>query len=537
MIKKISAIILALVLCLSVMVVPVSAAVELGDAKIAISLEFDKESYSAGETAYLSVYVDAADDLSLYTGGFVIGVNSAIISPDDNTQDYLRENSTMSETFNSYYKDPSTQFAWLAATVVPKLQAANTAEENALYDQYIKFNAGKNTGGWHENTGTTKAGFNGSDFDPEEAILVIPLIIADGVADGTELKVGITSGSTVCSPVQTSWKYYTTPGEATKTANIAATDFNLSQATVTATIGEAAPACDHADDKITWEVTTEATCTAEGVETGTCSCGEYTTTRAIEKKAHTPAAAVEENKKNSTCTVAGSYDSVVYCSVCNTEISRETKALELAAHTEGAVVVENEKAATCTAEGSYDNVVYCTVCNAELSRNTVTVDKIAHAYDAVVTAPTCTAKGYTTYTCTACGDSYVADEVDALGHTEETLVAVAPTCTETGLTEGKTCSVCGEILVAQTEVPATGHSYNAVVTPPTQSDRGYTTYTCSVCGDSYVGDYVNALGYADRFSIRTPTITRIRYGDTIVLHPKHKFLMKNITQRNKERQH
>ena len=104
-----------------------------------------------------------------------------------------------------------------------------------------------------------------------------------------------------------------------------------------------------------------------------------------------------------------------------------------------------------------------------------------------------------------------------LGHSQ--FLAPKRRClSKKGLTEGKKCSVCGEILTAQTEVEAKGHNYNAVVTPPTQSDRGYTTYTCSVCGDSYVGDYVNALGYADRFSIRTPTIYRIRYGDTIVLH-------------------
>ena len=38
-----------------------------------------------------------------------------------------------------------------------------------------------------------------------------------------------------------------------------------------------------------------------------------------------------------------------------------------------------------------------------------------HSYTAVVTAPTCTAGGYTTYTC-ECGESYIADEVPALGH-------------------------------------------------------------------------------------------------------------------------
>ncbi len=39
-----------------------------------------------------------------------------------------------------------------------------------------------------------------------------------------------------------------------------------------------------------------------------------------------------------------------------------------------------------------------------------------HDYTAVVTQPTCTEKGYTTYTCTRCGDSYVSDEVASLGH-------------------------------------------------------------------------------------------------------------------------
>ena len=39
-----------------------------------------------------------------------------------------------------------------------------------------------------------------------------------------------------------------------------------------------------------------------------------------------------------------------------------------------------------------------------------------HSYEAVVTKPTCTTGGYTTYTCFACGDTYVADEVTSSGH-------------------------------------------------------------------------------------------------------------------------
>ena len=44
-------------------------------------------------------------------------------------------------------------------------------------------------------------------------------------------------------------------------------------------------------------------------------------------------------------------------------------------------------------------------------------------------------------------------------------------------------------------VEAHEHIYTAVVTPPTCTEKGYTTHTCA-CGDSYVDTYTDALGHA-----------------------------------------
>lgn len=49
------------------------------------------------------------------------------------------------------------------------------------------------------------------------------------------------------------------------------------------------------------------------------------------------------------------------------------------------------------------------------------------------------------------------------------------------------------VLPAVTNAMIEGHDYEAVVTPPTCGERGYTTYTCKDCGVSYQGDFVDTL--------------------------------------------
>ncbi len=103
----------------------------------------------------------------------------------------------------------------------------------------------------------------------------------------------------------------------------------------------------------------------------------------------------------------------------------------------------------------------------EISMFKVQEEPHQHDYKAVVTAPTCTAEGYTTYTCD-CGDTYVGDKTAKLEH-----------------------------------------AYQSVVTAPTCTAEGYTTYTCEACGDRYVDNKVTVADhqYGEWQQTKAPTYT------------------------------
>ena len=90
----------------------------------------------------------------------------------------------------------------------------------------------------------------------------------------------------------------------------------------------------------------------------------------------------------------------------------------------------------------------------------VEVKTCAHRYTAKVTAPTCTAGGYTTYTCSLCGHSYTGDKTAALGHGWSSWQTTkAPTCTENGQQQ-RTCSRCGKSEAKTLSAP--GHDWNGL---------------------------------------------------------------------------
>ena len=161
----------------------------------------------------------------------------------------------------------------------------------------------------------------------------------------------------------------------------------------------------------------------------------------------------------------------------------------------------SETAPTCTADGT--TTYTCSVCG---DTYTETAPATGHSYNSVVTAPTCTEEGYTTHTCSTCGDTYTDSTVPALGHDYVETISSA-TCTTDGVAT-YTCSHCGDTYTKA--IPATGHKYTATIVEPTCTEDGTTTYTCSVCGDTY-SETAPATGHSYNSVVTEPTCTEDGY--------------------------
>ena len=151
-------------------------------------------------------------------------------------------------------------------------------------------------------------------------------------------------------------------------------------------------------------------------------------------------------------------------------------------------VTYGDSAVTINEGGATYNVYY-------LMEETEDVQEALESYcdhdyaSTVTTAPTCTASGVRTYTCSKCGVSY-AQAVPPTGHNYQSAVTMAPTCVNTGV-RTFTCSECGDSYAVS--IAATGHTWETVRSVPTMYDndtgqlvqQGYTLYECSVCHEQY----------------------------------------------------
>ena len=120
-----------------------------------------------------------------------------------------------------------------------------------------------------------------------------------------------------------------------------------------------------------------------------------------------------------------------------------------------------------------------------------------HEYDAVVTQPTCTQKGYTTYTCKKCSHSYVGDEVIAKGHTfGEWEIITSPNCDQGG-SRKHICKDCGEV---ETEnLNPNGHAWEddyTVDKKPTCTEDGSQSIHCRNCDAVKDSTAIARLGHS-----------------------------------------
>lgn len=203
-------------------------------------------------------------------------------------------------------------------------------------------------------------------------------------------------------------------------------------------------------------------------------------------------------------------------------------------HTAGEPKTENAVGPTCTEAGSHDEVVYCTVCDGELSRTNVTDDPAtdhdwgdwekqdngtfkrvcandaSHVdiwdpadHDGAAPDHSCNTDGMVEHKdatctedgvvggmyCTFCGKGKEAAEevIETTDHTaaEERKDAVEATCTQKGYTGDLVCKNCGEVLKKGMETAMKTHTYGPWSDSANKHCVGSTfdrTHTCTACG-------------------------------------------------------
>ena len=258
----------------------------------------------------------------------------------------------------------------------------------------------------------------------------------------------------------------------------------------------------------TGKITTAATCTTDGVKTFTCSCGD-SYTEVIPATGHNYVGGKCVCGDTKTVSINGSFNDGGSANMTWTK-NGYIYSVELTSGTHQFKVVKDGVSlgndgdiwdtTTATSDTGWEFTEWRGDCNIvatggfyhftflfDTNRLIVTYDH-AHQYTAgEVVAPTCTANGYTVYTCGICGDSYYDDEVDALGHAWTDATYTAP----------KTCSICGE-----TEGEALGHE---AYTYSFDRVNNIHNFTCVACGETVTKAATDGQKFA--FNTAAPTLS------------------------------
>ena len=215
-------------------------------------------------------------------------------------------------------------------------------------------------------------------------------------------------------------------------------------------------------------VTKQPTCTAEGVKTFRCSCGD-------------------------------SY----------------TETISAAGHVFGAYVYNND--ATEAADGT--ETAACTICGAKDTR-TAAGTKIVHVHNytaAVTKAATCAEEGVKTYTC-SCGSSYT-ETVPVIAHSFGDYIYNDDATTEKDGTKTATCSVCGatDTVTAEGTKKSLPSWYDEHPDIPLNQTRG-SQHDGSLEVYFTDFDWTGASMGSDAFGYSVASVTVGKYAEGWVMH-------------------
>ena len=221
-----------------------------------------------------------------------------------------------------------------------------------------------------------------------------------------------------------------------------------------------------------WVTTKEATCEFEGIKERICSCGEKEN-ESIFAKGHNFSDWMLV--KEATCAEEGTEAKICACG------EKETRSISK--NNEHNVVSDDAVESTCTGSGLTEGS-HCSVCGTVFIVQTETPKK-AHTYDDKYDE-----------SCNICGYKRDAD----CSHSNIVVIpGKSATCIDAGLTEGKKCSKCGEILESQTTINAKGHTNGAWVTDSlaTCTESGSKHQVCSVCNATLKTEAIVATGHTN----------------------------------------
>ena len=198
------------------------------------------------------------------------------------------------------------------------------------------------------------------------------------------------------------------------------------------------------------------------------------------------------NKANQTLTVVIPSDEIFVGEIFQIYVTGIGK-ITYSSEDDTIVMINSDGKIVALKEGTADIVITAEGdSNHNVANKTITVSvkekesECVHEWDKGIVQKdaTCTESGEILYTCKKCGITKIVT-INLLGHTIVEDSAIAATCETEGKTEGKHCSVCGEVLKKQEVIPAKGHTevIDEAVVATCEAEGKTEGKHCSVCGE------------------------------------------------------